>query len=181
VHQSILVPGELEAKTALDADDFQYSHGLTTREAEQRLALYGRNELPDNAIPKWRIFVNLLIQPMALMLWIACIVELIIENYPDFGVLIFILFANAGLGFYETTKAGDAVAALRASLKPVAVVSRDGTFKNIDASFLVPGDLIKVAAGSAVPADCRLNEGQVEVDQSALTGESIPVKIVFGD
>jgi magnesium-transporting ATPase (P-type) len=57
---------------------------------------------------------------------------------------------------YETTKAGDAVAALKASLKPIATVKRDGKWQNIDAPLLVPGDLVLLAAGSAVPADCRV-------------------------
>ncbi|CUI15548.1 P-type H+-ATPase, putative, partial [Bodo saltans] len=84
-------------------------------------------------------------------------------------------FANATIGWYETTKAGDAVAALRNSLKPLATAFRDGAWQNIDAGSLVPGDLVKLASGSAVPADCTINEGQIEVDEAALTGESLPV------
>ena len=70
---------------------------------------------------------------------------------------------------YETTKAGDAVAALKASLKPTATVKRDGKWQTIDASMLVPGDMVLLASGSAIPADCLVNHGQIDVDQSALT------------
>jgi H+-transporting ATPase len=73
------------------------------------------------------------------------------------------------------------VAALKASLKPSATVKRDGSWQNIDAKFLVPGDMVLLGAGSAVPADCLINDGRLEVDQSALTGESLPVTMYRGD
>ena len=88
---------------------------------------------------------------------------------------------NAAISFYETTKAGNAVAALKASLKPSATVKRDGKWQNMDASLIVPGDLVLLAAGSAVPADSYVNHGEIEVDQSAMTGESLPVKFRRGD
>ena len=72
------------------------------------------------------------------------------------------------------------MAALKASLKPNAVVKRDGKWQNLDASQVVPGDLVMLGAGAAVPADCRVNGGRVEVDQAALTGESLPVKMTAG-
>lgn len=68
--------------------------------------------------------------------------------------------------YYETTKAGDAVAALKASLKPLATVKRDGKWQNMDASLLVPGDLVLLGSGSAVPADCIVNHGSIDVDQA---------------
>lgn len=91
------------------------------------------------------------------------------------GILLAIQFINASLGFYEIVKAGDAVAALKNSLKPLATVKRDGKWSNIDAAFVVPGDLVLLASGSAVPADCFVNNGTIEVDEAALTGESLPV------
>ena len=97
------------------------------------------------------------------------------------GILLGIQFINAGISFYETTKAGNAVKALKASLKPLATVKRDGKWQNMEAGLVVPGDLVKLAAGSAVPADTYVNEGEIEVDQSAMTGESLPVKFRHGD
>ena len=73
------------------------------------------------------------------MIWIAAIVEAGIENYIDMAILLFIQFANASIGYYEITKAGDAVAALKRSLKPEATVKRNGEWKKIDAAFVVPG------------------------------------------
>ena len=69
----------------------------------------------------------------------------------------------------------------QASLRPEATVKRDGKWKSIDGSLVVPGDLVLLATGSAVPADCRINHGQIEVDQAALTGESLPVNMFKGD
>lgn len=82
---------------------------------------------------------------------------------------------------YETTKAADAVSALKAALKPLATCKRDDKWQTMDATMLVPGDLVLLAAGAAVPADCIVNEGRIEVDQAALTGESLPVTMYKGD
>jgi len=157
---------------------FPISEGLTSAQAEELLATYGRNELPEKVTPKWLIFASLLWQPMPVMIWIAAIVEIIIQNYPDFAILIAINLVNASLSYYETTKAGDAVAALKASLKPTAICFRDGKWNNtFDARLLVPGDLVELASGSAVPADCMLNHGTIDTDESAMTGESLPVTL----
>eukprot|EP00981_Chlorochromonas_danica_P004704 scaffold946_cov171-Ochromonas_danica.AAC.4 len=137
---------------------FIYSFGLSSAEAEKRLIQYGRNELPEKVIPKWFIFCSQLWQPMPVMIWLAIVIEAAIQNWIDMAVLVFIQFANASIGYYEITKAGDAVAALKKSLKPIATVKRDQKFVNVDAAVLVPGDLVLLASGSAVPADCRVNE-----------------------
>lgn len=161
---------------------FQFSHeGLTSAEAGRLLSVHGRNELPEKIVPKWYIFVSQLWQPMPIMIWIAAIVEAAILNWTDMSILLFIQFANASIGYYEITKAGDAVAALKSQLQAKATVKRDGKWQNIDAALVVPGDLVLLAAGSAIPADCRVNEGQIEVDQAALTGESLPVTMYKGD
>jgi H+-transporting ATPase len=160
---------------------FIYSEGLTSQEAENLLKQYGPNSLPEKTTPLWYVFVSLLFQPMPIMIWLAIIIEAAISEWYDFGILLFIQFANAGIAFYETTKAGDAVAALKASLKPEATAKRDGKWNKMNATFLVPGDLVLLASGSAVPADCRVNEGTIDVDQAQLTGESLPVTMHKGD
>ena len=172
-------------------DNFKFNHeGFTDEEAEQLLLKFGRNELPEKKTPLWYIFCSQLWQPMALMIWAAAIIEASLANYPDMAILFFILFANASIAFYEITKSGNAVAALRASLKPIATVKRNGTWKNMDASLVVPGDLVLLANGSSIPADGRLNPHppgsiaappQIDVDQAALTGESLPVTMFVGD
>ena len=115
------------------------------------------------------------------MIWAAIIIEAGIQSWPDMGILLGIQFMNASLSYYETTKAGDAVAALKASLKPIAYVKRDGKFLQLDAALLVPGDLVLLGAGGAIPADCVIHDSQIDVDQAALTGESLPVTMYKGD
>merc|ERR1719191_415804 len=83
------------------------SKGLSSEEATRLLEIHGLNQLPEKKVPKWKIFVNLLIAPMPLMIFFAAFIEW-------------------SIGFYETTKAADAVEALKKSLKPKATVKRDG-------------------------------------------------------
>ena len=142
--------------------------GLSDEQAEALLRTWGKNELVEKVTPKWVVFLRLLMRPMPIMLWIASLIEGIIGNYADMAILLFIQFANASISFYESTKAGDAVAALKASLKPKATVKRNNVWAEIDATLLVPGDRVLLAAGSAVPADCIVNGGIIEVDQSAM-------------
>jgi H+-transporting ATPase len=165
----------------IEDDLFVYSHGLTEEEALRLLDIHGQNLLPEKKTPKWYIFVSLLWQPMPCMIWLAIIIEAAIENWIDMSILIFIQFANASIAFYETTKAADAVDALKKSLQPKATVKRDGAWKEINAAFVVPGDMVLLASGSAIPADCRVNKGTIDVDQAALTGESLPVTMHQGD
>ncbi|KAM3576605.1 hypothetical protein VYU27_001592 [Nannochloropsis oceanica] len=158
-----------------------HSEGLTSEFAAELLKKFGKNELPEKKKAKWVIYVEQLIAPMPCMIWAAIVIEIAIKSWPDMAILLAIQFMNASLSYYETTKAGDAVAALKASLKPVAHVKRDGKFVTLDASYLVPGDLVLLGAGGAVPADCIVNHGNIDVDQAALTGESLPVTFYKGD
>merc|ERR1719172_426745 len=192
--EPIFIPDEAgEDGPADDSKPFVYNtKGLTSDEAKRLLEKHGPNQLPEKKVPKWKIFLNLLIAPMPLMIFFAAFIEWSIGNYPDMGILLFINFANAGIGFYETVKAGDAVEALKKSLKPKATARRDGKWQVIDGTTVVPGDMVLLASGSAMPADCRVNVkerapgselavSQIDVDQAALTGESLPVTLYEGD
>eukprot|EP01038_Epipyxis_sp_PR26KG_P012334 gene12334-16543_t len=158
-----------------------YSRGLSSIEASSLMKIHGKNELPEKVIPKWYIFLSLFWEPMPIMIWIAIVIEAILCKWMDMSILLAIQIANASIAFYETTQSGDAVAALKASLKPEATVKRDGEWRHIESSLLVPGDLVLLATGSAIPADCVLNDGTLELDQSALTGESMSVKVFKGE
>jgi H+-transporting ATPase len=162
-------------------DGFEFNHkGLSTDEAKKLLAQYGRNELPEKVDPKWLVFLRLFWAPMPIMIWIAIIIEAGIMNWLDMGILLAIQLINASISFYETNKAGNAIAALKSSLKPSATCLRDGKWQVIDAGELVPSDTVLLGSGSAVPADCRVNESEIDVDQAALTGESLPVTFYKG-
>jgi H+-transporting ATPase len=161
--------------------------GLSTAEANRLLEIHGYNELASKeATPIWDFLKNFW-GPMPIMIWIAIIVELIPKpeadystrpSWADFAVLLTLQIVNGLVGWYEHQKAGDAVAALKNSLSPKANVKRNGQWLSIPGRELVPGDLVSLAIGGAVPADCRvLGPKYIYCDQAALTGESLPVKI----
>ncbi len=169
--------------TSTDGDSFSFapSAGISSHEAELLLHRYGKNEIPEKTIPKWYIFLTIVGEPMPLMIWLAAIIEGVLMKWTDMFILLGIQFANAGIAFYETTKAGDAVSALKKQLKPEATVKRNNVWTKINSSYVVPGDLVLLATGSSIPADCRVNEGVIEVDQAQITGEALPVAMYRGD
>ena len=110
------------------------------------------------------------------MIEVAVILSAAVGHWLDFVVILILLVSNAVVGFWEEHQAGNAIAALKATLAILAKVLRDGKWLSPKAAELVPGDVIRLRLGDIVPADARLLEGDpVEVDQSALTGESLPV------
>ena len=120
--------------------------------------------------------------PIPWMIEAAVILSAVARHWPDFGIILVLLLANAMVGFWEEHQAGNAIAALKATLAIKARVKRDGKWVNPAARELVPGDVIRVCLGDIVPADARLLEGDpVEVDQSALTGELLPATRKSGD
>lgn len=171
-----------ENEGVLPPDDFVFNFdGLTSEEAGIRLKKYGPNQLPEKIDPKWLIFLRQFWAPMPLMIWLAVIIEAAIQNWLDMAILLLIQITNASISFYESNKASNAVAALKSSLKPSATCKRDGKWSVIDATLLVPGDTVLLGSGSAIPADCRINHSEIDVDQAALTGESLPVTMYKGD
>lgn len=111
------------------------------------------------------------------MIEAAAILSALVHHWADFIVILVLLLANAMVGFWEEFQAGNAIAALKATLALQARVKRDGTWKAILARELEPGDLIRLRMGDVVPADAVLEADEpIEVDQSALTGESLPVE-----
>ena len=115
------------------------------------------------------------------MIWAAILIELIRLDWMDFVVLMILQFLNGFLGWYEERNAGNAIEALKQKLAPRACAKRDGEWKIVDAKNLVLGDRIKMKLGDIIPADARLGPGFLEVDQSALTGESLAVTKYEGD
>ena len=170
-----------ESKASISEFVLNDGSGLTSDQHKELLNKWGPNVLPEKHRPAWLIFLDQMVQPMPIGIWICAIILAIIESWPDVGILVFLNFANASIAFYESMKAGDAVAALKASLKPIAVVKRDGEWKRVNAAEVVPGDLVQLNAGATVPADVRLHGDEIDIDQSALTGESLPVTMYRRD
>jgi H+-transporting ATPase len=110
------------------------------------------------------------------MLEAALLLQLGIGEYVEAGVVGALLLFNAALGFIQENRAGATLAALKKRLAPTALVRRDGEWIRLPASELVPGDAIRLPLGALVPADATVVSGAVMVDQSLLTGESVPVE-----
>ena len=178
------VSGELRSlplelvKSRLDVS----GEGLSRAEAQGRLTQYGFNELPKEKVSPILKFLSYFWGPIPWMIEVAAILSALVHHWEDFFIIVALLLMNAGVAFWEEFQAGNAVAALQATLALQARVKRDGTWTTIPARELVPGDLIHIHIGDIVPADTRLLEGDpVMVDQSALTGESLPVTRKSGE
>ena len=167
---------EVEKRLATSPD------GLTQDEAQKRLAQYGPNEIEEKKTNELLKFLSYFWGPIPWMIEAAVILSAIARHWPDFGIILLLLLANAVVGFWEEHQAGNAIAALKATLAIKARVKRDGKWINPLARELVPGDVIRVRLGDIVPADARLLEGDsIQVDQSALTGESLPAAREAGE
>ena len=167
---------EVERKLGSSAD------GLTQAEAQKRLTQYGPNEIAEKKTNELLKFLSYFWGPIPWMIEAAVILSAVARHWPDFGIILVLLLANAVVGFWEEHQAGNAIAALKATLAIKARVKRDGKWITPAARELVPGDVIRVRMGDIVPADARLLEGDpIEVDQSALTGESLPATRKSGE
>ncbi len=156
--------------------------GLSQAEAQKRLTQYGPNEITEKKTNYFLKFLSYFWGPIPWMIEAAVILSAVARHWPDFGIILLLLLANAVVGFWEERQAGDAIAALKAKLAIKARVKRDGKWINPAARALVPGDVIRLRLGDIVPADARLLDGDsIEVDQSALTGESLPATRKSGD
>ena len=150
-------------------------NGLTQAEATKRLAQYGPNEIEEKKTNELLKFLGYFWGPIPWMIEAAVVLSAVARHWPDFGIILVLLVANAMVGFWEEHQAGNAIAALKATLAIKARVIRDGKWITPPAHELVPGDVIRVRLGDIVPADARLLDGDpVEVDQSGLTGELLP-------
>ena len=156
--------------------------GLTQAEAAKRLTQYGPNEIEEKKTNPLLKFLTYFWGPIPWMIEAAVILSAVARHWPDFGIILVLLLANAVVGFWEEHAAGNAIEALKAKLAVKARVIRDGKWINPAARELVPGDVIRMRLGDIVPADARLLDGDpMSVDQSALTGESLPATRNPGD
>src|ERR1700691_5437528 len=156
--------------------------GLSQAEAAKRLAQDGPNELAEKKDNPFLKLLSYFWGPIPWMIEVAVVLSGIVRHWPDFFIILLLLVANATVGFWEERQAGNAIDALKARLAIKARVKRDGKWVTPRARELVPGDAIRLRLGDIVPADARLLDGdEVSVDQSALTGESLPASRKSGD
>jgi H+-transporting ATPase len=154
--------------------------GLSTEEARRRLEKFGPNAMPDVSAHPLITALGNFWSPVPWMLEASIVLQLALRNFVGAAIIALLLIFNAALGFFQEGKAQATLAALKSRLALNASVRRDGVWKNLPATELVPGDVVKLSLGGVVAADIRLIDGEVLLDQSMLTGESIPVEAGSG-
>ncbi|MGB9679064.1 MAG: plasma-membrane proton-efflux P-type ATPase [Thermoanaerobacteraceae bacterium] len=156
-------------------------NGLSKQEVEKRIKEYGYNEVPDKKENPYIKFFKKFWGLTAWMLEAVIILSYILHKYLDMYIIAALLIFNAIIGFFQEERASEAVEALKQKLRINARTLRDGKWIMLPARQLVPGDIVRVRAGDFVPADVKILDGQLDVDQSALTGESLSVSKKISD
>ena len=170
--------GEAVASAALDTDP---TTGLSSAEVTARLKRDGPNEVAERKSHPALAFARKFWGPSAWMIELIALISGFLHKYADLVVALALLSVNAILSFMQEQRASAAVTALRKQLQVNARVLRDSHWEARPARDLVCGDIVRVRSGDFVPADLRLLAAQVQVDQSALTGESREVEKRIGD
>lgn len=152
--------------------------GLTSVKVTERIARYGPNALQQaRRRSPWRMLLDQFTEFMIMVLIVAAMISGFVGDVGDTIFIIVIVILNAAVGFVQEFRAERAMAALKHMSEASARVLRDGGVQTVNASELVPGDIVLLEAGNVVPADFRLIEtAQLRVDESALTGESVAVE-----
>lgn len=151
--------------------------GLSAEEVLKRREKYGPNELEARkSEPGWMRFLKQFHQPLIYILIGAAIITLLLSEYVDSFVIFAVVVINGLIGFIQETKAVKALDALSRSMITETTVIRNGKRQKLDASEIVPGDIIFLQTGDRVPADMRIVKSKdVRAEEAALTGESVPV------
>jgi len=173
-------PGSLEEQLRqLESDPVR---GLSDQEAERRRERYGDNLLQEPSGGSLRKLLGYFWAPIPWMIEVAAVLSAAVRQWADFSIILTMLIVNAAVGFWQEFKADTAIALLKQKLALRARVLREGRWRELPASMLVPGDIVLVKLGDIIPADLKLLDGEyLSVDQSALTGESLPVDKKMGD
>lgn len=154
--------------------------GLTSDEASRRISVYGLNYVEEEKEGGVKKFLKRFWNPMAWLLEIAIVLSAIIGRYVEASIIFALMCVNAIIGYYHEKSSERVLELLRSKLAVKANALRDGKRVQIDAKYLVPGDVVLLGLGDVVPADCKVVEGDLTVDQSMLTGESLSVEVPAG-
>ncbi|MFZ5808390.1 MAG: cation-translocating P-type ATPase [Chloroflexota bacterium] len=169
---------QLDINQVVERLSTDLKHGLPSSEIQKRQREFGLNELIERGMKSpWRILLDQFTEIMVVILLIAAVISVLLHETTDAIVILIIVVLNALLGFTQEYRAEKAMAALKRLSAPKVKVRRDGHLQEISSRELVPGDLIQLDAGDAIPADCRLVEAvNLRVQEALLTGESEPVE-----
>jgi Ca2+-transporting ATPase len=167
----------LTVPRTLEELEVRPEQGLTQNEVLERQKRFGSNELIERGLKSpWRILFEQFTDAMVIVLLVAAAISIFVKDPRDAIVIGAIVVLNAILGFVQEYRAERAMAALKRMAAPRVKVRREGELKQLDSHELVPGDIILLEAGDAVPADARVIENaNLRVQEASLTGESVPV------
>jgi H+-transporting ATPase len=154
--------------------------GLTTAEAQRRLEQYGPNEIPEKRPHTVAALIRKFWGPIPWMLEATIVIQVLLGKSGEAAIVAALLVFNAAISFIEEGRASKSLALLRRRLTTRARVLRDGRWQLVAAGSLVPDDCVHLRMGDLSPADVRILSGSVLLDQSALTGESVPVEVGAG-
>ena len=182
-HSEATVPVIVSASIAETLTILQVTieQGLSRAEVDARRTTHGYNEVAVQKEHPLRQFLAKFWGVSAWMLELIMVLSVFLGKYSDFAVVAALLIVNAVLGFAQERRATGVVEALRKRLQVNARVRRDAHWQVIPARELVPGDIVRTRSGDIIPADVKLLDGGLAVDQSALTGESKDVAKKPGD
>jgi H+-transporting ATPase len=150
--------------------------GLTSEDVSRRLKKFGPNAMPDTAAHPLQSALAKFWAPIPWMLEAAIALQLALGDNVEAAVVAALLVFNAALGWFQESRAQATLTALKSRLALTASVKRDNAWKTVPAATLVPGDVVKLSLGGVVAADVHLVAGEVLLDQSMLTGESVPIE-----
>jgi len=151
--------------------------GLTDFEAEKRIEKIGYNEVVEKERNPILDVLSRYWGPMPWLLELTIVLSYFLHHYLEVLIVFGLLTANVAIGFQHTRSSRRALDLLKKRLAVRARVLREGEWVTRDAREIVPGDIIGIGSGDLVPADAKIVVGQDSVDQSALTGESLPVSV----
>lgn len=154
--------------------------GLTSVEAQRRLEQYGPNEIPEHRPRPILALLQKFWGPVPWMLEVTILIQSMLDKRNEAIIVGALLIFNAAISFAEEGRASKALALLRSRLTTKARVLRDGRWQSVPASSLVPDDRVYLRMGDLSPADIQIVDGDILLDQSALTGESAPVEVRAG-
>jgi H+-transporting ATPase len=154
--------------------------GLSNAEVQRRLAQYGPNEIPERRPHPALALLKKFWGPIPWMLEATILIQILLDKGGEAAIVAVLLAVNAVVSFLEEGRAGKALMLLRRRLTTRARVRRDGEWQSVPAASLVPGDCVHLRMGDLSPADVRIADGAVLLDQSALTGEAVPVEAGAG-
>jgi len=162
----------------MDTPSSKYTpHGLTSQQAKQLLAQFGPNTIPEKKTSPLLSVLKKFWGPIPWMLEASLVIEIILKNRVQAIVIALLMIMNAVISVIQEHRSQKSLELLKAKLSITARALRDGKWQVIPAQELVPGDLIHLRMGDFTPADVHLVQGNITVDQSSLTGESLPVEL----